>query len=72
MNLLVFVSENDSEIATGPTLFVPDTPDAVMPPNPYGLEWRYFATIADEDELLPIGGREGIEMDGYYITSHLI
>ena len=72
MQLLVFVSDNGSDTGTAPTLFVPATPDAVLPRHPSGMSWRYFATIGEDDELLDIGGKEGIELDGYYISRRLV
>lgn len=70
--LLVFVTETDDGGVIAPTLFVPDRPDAVLPPHPLALTWRYFATISEDDDLLPIGGREGLELEGHYISSQMI
>jgi hypothetical protein len=75
MQLNVFVTDDGSPEGTGPILFLPISPGAAMPPNPRALEWRYFATIDDEDALLA-GDREAalsaIEEDGYYIANRLI
>lgn len=75
MQLNVFVTEDETSAATGPILFLPGTRKAVLPPNPRSLEWRYFATIEDQDSLLA-EDREAalaaIDDDGFYIAHRLI
>jgi hypothetical protein len=70
MQLLVFVSDDGSEQGTGPILFVRDGPEAVLPDNPRALEWRYFATIQDGDQLL--GGERGAALKSIAEVGHFI
>lgn len=72
MQALVFVTDDGKGGTTGPTLFVPDKPDVALPSHPRSLEWCYFATIDERDEMLDIGGREGLELDGHYISHRMI
>lgn len=75
MQLNVFVSEDGSPDGTGPILFLPISPQAALPPNPRSLEWRYFATIDDQDGLLAPdreAALSAIADDGYYIAHRLI
>jgi hypothetical protein len=73
--LLVFVTETGPESTSGPVLFIEERADAVLPANPRGLAWRYFATIGREDAMVA-EEREaievGLEEDGHYISSRLI
>lgn len=52
MNLLVFISDDGSPEGTGPIVIVPERKDAVLPRNPRSFEWRYFATITEQDSIL--------------------
>lgn len=52
MKVLVFVSDDGTDAGTGPILFIKDVPDAILPPNPRGMAWRYFATVDVADQLL--------------------
>lgn len=52
MKVLVFVSDDGTDAGTGPILFIKDVPDAILPPNPRGMAWRYFATVDVTDQLL--------------------
>ena len=75
IQLLVFVSDDGTGTGTGPILFLPSRPDAALPPNPRGMEWRYFATISDEDNLLGsdrTAALEAIGSEGFYIAQRLI
>jgi hypothetical protein len=73
--LLVFVTEVSAEATSGPILFIEERPDAVLPDNPRGLTWRYFATIGREDAMVAAERDEvehGLRDDGYYISNRLI
>jgi hypothetical protein len=53
MRILVFVTDDgNSPEGTGPVLYLRDSPEASLPPHPRSLEWRYFATMDSEDELV--------------------
>lgn len=75
MQLHVFVTDDGSTDGSGPILFLPLHPKAVLPPHPRSFEWRYFATIEDKDNILAIdrdAALSAIEDDGYYIAHRLI
>ena len=75
MRLLVFVSDDGTPDGTGPTLFLPDHKTSVKPKHPRGMEWRYFATIAEEDNLFAIEARAGLQSireRGHYIAQRLV
>ena len=74
MHLLVFVTDDGKGGTTGATLYLPQNAEASLPPNPRSLEWRYFATISDRDELLAHspGAIEAIEQHGYFVTNRII
>ncbi len=74
MQVLVFTTTAEDGSTTGPTLFVPDRPGITLPPHPRSLEWKYFATIDDRDDLLAQspGAVEVIERQGYFIDNRLI
>lgn len=75
MQLNVFATDDGSRDGSGPILLLPLDPQAVLPPHPRSLEWRYFATIEDKDNI-PGTDRDAalsaIEDDGYYIAHRLI
>lgn len=52
MNILVFVTDDGTPAGTGPILFLKDHSSASMPAHPRGLDWKYFATVAEGDKLL--------------------
>jgi hypothetical protein len=52
MNVLVFVTDDGTEAGTGPVLFLKAFATAAMPTHPRSLEWKYFATVNERDELL--------------------
>ena len=52
VNIPVFVTDDGTEAGTGPILFLKDMATATMPAHPRGLEWKYFATVGQGDELL--------------------
>ncbi len=74
MQILVFVTEDDAGHSTGPTLFLTDDRKSVLPPHPRALEWKYFATISEDDELFAsnVGGKQALDMEGFYIANKLI
>ena len=75
MQLNVFVSETDKGEGTGPIVFVPVDPEAALPANPRALEWRYFATVMDDDQLLALDRElaiESIKQQGYYLANRII
>jgi hypothetical protein len=73
--LLIFVTETGPETTSGPILFVEDRPEAALPANPRGLNWRYFATVGRDDALVAeerAAIEAGLADDGYYISNRLI
>jgi hypothetical protein len=76
MRLLVFVTDDGvTPDATGPILFVREAPDAILPANPRGLDWRYFATILPNDPIMDdyrAAAEAAIEQHGYYVANRLI
>jgi hypothetical protein len=56
MNILVFVTDDGTEAGTGPILLLRDFATSAMPPHPRGLEWKYFATVTESDEILGDAG----------------
>lgn len=72
MQVLVFVTQGEDGNATGPTLFLLDKPEAALPPHPRSLEWRYFATVEDRDQMVPMGALEAIEQQGRYVANRMI
>jgi hypothetical protein len=53
MRVLLFVSSDPGRPGlVDPMLVIAERPDAVLPPHPQGLEWRYFATTTLDDQLL--------------------
>jgi hypothetical protein len=71
MQLMVFVTDDDvSAEGTGPLLIVEERPNAVLPPHPRSLAWKYFATVALEDTLLE-GDRAAIEAAVVTRRSHI-
>ena len=75
MKVLVFVTDDGTEAGTGPILFLKDFATSSMPAHPRGLEWKYFATVAEDDELL---GEErqavrlALEQEEPFIANRLI
>lgn len=74
MQLLVFVSDDGTADGTGPLLFLPASPEAALPPNPRSLEWRYFATINEDDNLATSEPSlmGSLATHGYHIAHRLI
>jgi hypothetical protein len=75
MQLHIFVTRDGMGAGTGPLLFISISPQAVLPPHPRALEWRYLATIDHEDTLLAPDrslALAGIERDGFYIANRLL
>ena len=75
MNILVFVTDDGSEAGTGPILFLKDFATSSMPRHPRGLEWKYFATVAEGDELLGDDRKAikfALEQDEPFIAERLL
>lgn len=74
MRLLVFITDDGTPDGSGPLLYIPDRPDAVLPRNPRSFEWRYFATIDDTDNLAITEPNleASIATTGYHIAKRLI
>lgn len=75
MQLNVFVTDDGTEFGTGPLLFLPTVPEAILPAHPRALEWRYFATIEAGDSLLATdreAALAAIHDDGHYIAQRLV
>jgi hypothetical protein len=75
MRLLVFVTDDGKTDRTGPILFMREVPEAVLPPHPRSLTWRYFATISTGDALLGDDMAEAMaamELHGYFVANRMI
>lgn len=76
MQVLIFVTDDGRAAeGSGPTLIVEDVPNAVLPPNPRSLQWRYFATMRAEDALFGSESallREALGKKRAYITKRLV
>jgi hypothetical protein len=75
MNILVFVTDDGTEAGTGPILFLKDFETSAMPAHPRGLEWKYFATVTEDDELLGEDRRAirlALEQDEPFIAQRLL
>lgn len=75
MQVLVFVTDNGTADGTGPVLFLKDDPLSVLPANPRSLEWRYFATIGAQDQMIAVEGERALNRlneDGFYISNRLV
>ena len=75
MRVLVFVTDDGTAAGTGPLLFLKDFPAAAMPEHPRSLNWRYFATVEESDELLGEDRpaiRRALAWDRPYIASRLL
>lgn len=75
MKVLVFVTDDGTDAGTGPILFVKDFAGATLPPHPRALGWKYFATVAEDDELLGedrLAIRSALENDDSFIAPRLL
>ena len=75
MGVHVFISDDGTASGTGPTLFLSDQPTSVLPENPRAMEWRYVATVAEQDSLLAVDGLDAqlaLRTDGYFIANRLL
>lgn len=72
MRVLVFATDKQGHPETSsPFVIIPDAAGSYLPQHPGGLEWRYFATMRLDDQLL-FPDRAAIEAafhaPGYYIS----
>jgi hypothetical protein len=75
MNVLVFVTDDGTEEGSGPILFLKDFATAAMPAHPRALEWKYFATVTEADEVLGedrAAIRLALEQDEPFIAYRLL
>jgi len=75
MNILIFVTDDGTDAGSGPVLFLKDFATSSMPTHPRGLEWKYFATVTEDDELLGEDRkaiRLALEQDEPFIANRLI
>lgn len=75
MRVMVFVTDDGTDNGTGPLLYLPERPDAALPDHPRSLEWRYFATVGEDDNLVVSeapGIWQSIKSRGYHIASRLV
>jgi hypothetical protein len=72
LRVLVFATDRaGTEEASAPFVIIPEAAAAFLPQHPGGLEWRYFATMRLDDQMLA-GDRAVITAalhdPGYYIS----
>jgi hypothetical protein len=72
LRVLVFATEQpDHPETSAPFVIIPEAADSFLPQHPGGLEWRYFATMRLDDQML-LADRMTIEQafrtPGYYIS----
>jgi hypothetical protein len=76
MQVLVFVTDDGKAVeGSGPTLIIEDRAQAVLPPNPRALGWRYFATMKAEDAMFGSEAarmRKALKGGKPYITNKLV
>jgi len=75
MKILVFITDDGTEAGSGPVLFLKDFATSSMPPHPRGLEWKYFATVTENDELLGEDRKAiklALEQDEPFIAQRLL
>lgn len=74
LRVLVFATDQPGHSdASAPFVIIPEAAAAFLPQHPGGLEWRYFATMRLDDQMLA-SDRADIISDlherGYYISHH--
>jgi hypothetical protein len=72
LRVLVFATDQPPHSdASAPFVIIPEAAAAFLPPHPGGLEWRYFATMRLDDQMLA-KDREvitaALHNPGYYIS----
>jgi hypothetical protein len=72
LRVLVFATEHPGQSdASAPFVIIPEAAAAFLPQHPGGLEWRYFATMRLDDQMLAVD-RDAIDAalrnPGYYIS----
>lgn len=72
MRILVFATDQPgTPEASAPFAIIPEAAAAFLPQHPGALEWRYFATMQLDDQMLAVD-REAINAalrdPGYYIS----
>jgi hypothetical protein len=72
LRILVFATDRPGTTeASAPFAIIPEAAAAFLPQHPGGLEWRYFATMRLDDQMLAVD-REAINAalrdPGYYIS----
>jgi hypothetical protein len=74
MNLMVFVTDDGTSDGTGPMLFLPRSETAVLPAHPRSLEWKYVATISEQDNLALAHPRlkDSISELGFFVAHQLL
>jgi hypothetical protein len=74
MNLMMFVTDDGSSDGTAPMLFLPRTEDAVLPGHPRSLEWKYVATISEDDNLALAHPdlMDSIDEVGFFVAHQLL
>ena len=75
MKILVFVTDDGTDAGTGPVLFLKDAATSALPVHPRGLEWKYFATVTEDDALLGDERQDiaaALEQDEPFIAQRLL
>lgn len=72
LRVLVFATDRPGHAdASAPFAIIPEAAEAFLPQHPGGLEWRYFATMRLDDQLLA-GDRatitSALHEPGFYIS----
>lgn len=72
LRVLVFATDSSRAAeASAPFVIIPEAAAAFLPQHPGGLEWRYFATMRLDDQMLAADRAEitaALHDPGYYVT----
>ncbi|HEV7276799.1 MAG TPA: hypothetical protein VGN80_10960 [Devosiaceae bacterium] len=72
LRVLVFATDRDGTAeASAPFVIIPEAAASFLPAHPGGLEWRYFATMRLDDQMLAEDRAvitAALHDPGYYIT----
>lgn len=72
MNVLIFVTDNGSPEGTGPVLFLNESAQSALPPNPRSFPWRYFATVTADDRIVDAEARDALQRGESFVSHRII
>jgi hypothetical protein len=74
LRILVFATDHpERSEASAPFVIIPEAAAAFLPQHPDGREWRYFATMRLDDQMLASDRTDiasALHDPGYYISHH--